>query len=176
MSRALPGLLASLLVLFGLASSVSAQDVIADSSLLTTVLFPVAPPVPLTTAANAAISDAAQPRQTFTHATEARRQGRPALLPALYAAQGALQAMDAHSTFSAIRGGAHEANPLMKGVASNTGAMVAVKAGVAAGTIWMAESMWKRGNRAAALATMLVANGVAAVVVAHNYQLAHQLQ
>src|SRR5262245_44384605 len=60
---------------------------------------------------------------------------RPALLPPLYASTIVLQALDAHSTMSAIRNGAHEANPLMQGVAKNDGAMLAVKAGVAAGTI-----------------------------------------
>ena len=50
----------------------------------------------------------------------------------------------------------------MQGVVQNKGAMMAVKAGVAAGTIFLAERMWKRGNRVGAIATMLVANGVTA--------------
>ena len=104
------------------------------------------------------------------------RVRRPALLPALYVAQGALQAMDIHSTYSAIDRGAHEANPLMKNVVGNKGAMMAVKAGVAASTIWMAESMWKRGNRVGAIVTMIAANSVTGFVVAHNYKVAGQLQ
>ena len=106
---------------------------------------------------------------------KAARVVRP-LLPALYVAQGALQAMDVHSTYSAISGGAHEATPLMKNVVGNKGAMLAVKAGVAASTIWMAESMWKRGNRVGAIVTMIAANSVTGFVVAHNYKLARQLR
>ena len=65
------------------------------------------------------------------------------MLPALYVAQGALQAMDMHSTMQAISRGAHEANPMMQGVVNNKGAMLAVKAGVAASTILMSEKMWR---------------------------------
>jgi len=41
---------------------------------------------------------------------------------------------------------------------------------------WMAERMWKKGNRAGAIATMLIANGVTAVVVANNYKVASSLR
>ena len=79
--------------------------------------------------------------------------------------------MDVHSTYSAISRGAHEANPLMKGVVDNKGAMMAVKAGVAASTIWMAECDVEEGQpRRARSSTMIVANSVTAVVVAHNYK------
>jgi O-antigen ligase len=64
----------------------------------------------------------------------------------------------------------------MKGVVGNRGAMMAVKAGVAASTIFLAEKMWKRGNRAGAIATMLIVNGVTAAVVANNYKVASTLR
>ena len=191
MNRLLPSLVAAALltITFG-QSPVAAQDLIAGNTLSTAVLFPASlvstvPTVPPTVSAAAVatgVETAAVPAQRAVTAQRFLRpnlpfdQGRPAMLPALYVIQGALQAMDAHSTFSAIGRGAHEANPLMQGVASNKGAMLAVKAGVAVGTIWMAESMWKRGNRLGAIVTMIAANSVAAIVVAHNYRLASRLQ
>jgi hypothetical protein len=100
---------------------------------------------------------------------------RPALLPPLYASTIVLQVLDAHSTMSAIRNGAHEANPFMQGVAKNNGAMLAVKAGVAASTIFFAEKMWKR-NRVGAVAMMVALNTIDALVVVHNYGVASRLR
>ena len=177
MFRSLPSLLAgSFVALVAMQSPAAAQDLVAAN---TTTLFPVAPLVPAPVAAIAAPAPVAEalPKPAFTRPTmPAKSFSRPALLPALYVAQGALQAMDAHSTFQAISRGAHEANPVMQGVVGNKGAMVAVKAGVAASTILMSECLWKRGNRAGAIVSMIVANSVTAVVVAHNYRLASQLQ
>lgn len=64
-----------------------------------------------------------------------RALARPVVLPALYASYAALQAYDLYSTRQALGRGAQESNPLMQGVVGNTGAFVALKAGVAAGTI-----------------------------------------
>jgi hypothetical protein len=93
----------------------------------------------------------------------------------MYAATVALQALDAHSTLTAIGHGAQEANPVMKGVVGNRGALLAVKAGAAAGTIYIAEKLWRR-NRAGAIVLMAVVNGVTAAVVAHNYKVAGRLR
>jgi hypothetical protein len=175
MSRVLPGIFAASLALFGLPSLATAQELAAANAISATTLFPTTPLVPAAGAPMTA--EAAEPSTpTFVRSSVAKPQGRPTLLPALYVAQGALQAMDVHSTYSAIGGGAHEVNPFMKNVVGNKGAMLAVKAGVAASTIWMAESMWKRGNRVGALITMIAANSVTGFVVAHNYKLARQLR
>ena len=178
MSRMLPGMFVAFIAVFGVHSPAAAQELAAANTISAAILFPTTPLVPSSpvTAApvKAEATEAATP--AFVRSGLPKSQGRPALLPALYAAQGALQAMDAHSTYSAINGGAHEANPLMKGVVGNKGAMLAVKAGVAASTIWMAESMWRRGNRVGAIVTMIAANSVTGLVVAHNYKLARQLQ
>ena len=91
------------------------------------------------------------------------------------AAVTVLQALDAHSTMSAIRNGAHEANPFMQGVAKSNSAMLAVKAGVAASTIFFAEKMWKR-NRVGAVAMMIALNTIDAMVVVHNYGVASRLR
>jgi len=175
MSRVLPGMFVASLVFFGLQTPAAAQELAAANTISAAILFPTPALVPATAApAKTEVAEVASP--TFNRSSLARPQRRPSLLPALYVAQGALQALDATSTYSAINNGAHEANPLMKQVVGNKGAMLAVKAGVAASTIWMAESMWKRGNRVGAIATMMAANSVTAFVVAHNYKLAHQLQ
>lgn len=182
MFRSLPIVVASAAFLtLGAAAPASAQELVAASITTSSVLFPVAPivaapvVVPVAAAAVEAAEAEAQ-RPTFDRAIDAPRNSRPLMLPVLYASQIALQALDAHSTYSAMNRGAVEANPLMKGVVKNKGAMMAVKAGVAAGTIYMAERMWKRGNRLGAIATMLVVNGVTAAVVANNYKVASGLR
>ena len=175
MSRVLPGMFVASLFVFGMHTPAAAQELAAANTISATNLFPATPLVPATVAPiKAEAAEASAP--TFVRSSLSQPQRRPGLLPALYVAQGALQAMDAHSTYSAISGGAHEANPLMKNVVGNKGAMLAVKAGVAASTIWMAESMWRRGNRVGAIVTMIAANSVTGFVVAHNYKLARQLQ
>ncbi len=179
MFRSLPSLLAGTFVaLVAMQSSAAAQDLVAANT--TTVLFPaIAPLVPApATAVAAAPAAEAVPTPIFTRPTMHAEKsiGRPSMLPALYVAQGALQAMDMHSTMQAISRGAHEANPLMQGVVGNKGAMMAVKVGVAASSIFLAERMWKKGNRAGAIAAMLVANSVTAIVVANNYKVSSSLR
>ena len=93
---------------------------------------------------------------------------RPAVLPALYVGSALLQAFDAYSTMKAINMGATEANPLMKGAASNPFALIGIKATVTAASILAAERMWKSHNRVGAIATMVVSNGFMAWVAMHN--------
>ena len=100
---------------------------------------------------------------------------RPALLSTLYVSYAALQAYDVYSTKQALALGAREANPLMKGVVGNTGAFIALKAGVAAATIVAAERLWKT-NKPAAIAVMIAGNSVAAIVAARNARTLGQLR
>jgi len=100
---------------------------------------------------------------------------RPATLTALYASYGALQAYDVFSTRQALARGAREANPLMQGVVGNTGAFVAMKAGVAVATIAAAEKLWKT-NKPAAIGVMIAGNSVAAIVAARNARTLGQLR
>jgi hypothetical protein len=95
-------------------------------------------------------------------------------LPALYAVTAVTQLLDAHSTMAALGKGAREANPVMQGVATHGGALLAVKAGAAVGTVFMAEKMWRR-NRAGAIATMVLVNVVTGAIAAHNYSVASRL-
>ena len=183
MRRSLPRLFAIALVVFSLlvlaSANVSAQELVASNVINTSTVLPAAMtstvlfPAPATTTVKAAEVSAPIPSMTQpSRFTDARR---PTALPALYASTALLQALDVHSTMTAIDAGAHEANPLMKGVATNKGAMLAVKAGVAGATIFMAEKMWKR-NPVGAVAMMAVVNSVNAFVVAHNYQVARSLR
>lgn len=96
-----------------------------------------------------------------------RAQERPAALQLLYGSYAALQIADVVSTRRALAAGATEANPLMKSAAGSSGAMLAVKAASAAGTIYLAERTWKK-HRTGAIVLMAVLNGVSAAIVAHN--------
>ena len=55
------------------------------------------------------------------------------------------------------------------------GALLAVKMGAAAGTVFVAEKLWRR-NRVAAIALMVAVNVATAGIAAHNYSVASQLQ
>jgi hypothetical protein len=189
MVRSLPSVVAATLVAVGLSQSpAGAQDLVAANALSNAVIYsavPLAPvPASVTMAAAAVAShvETAAPSTSasgpkFYHAyAEPQAQGRPLVLPPLYAMQAALQALDVRSTFSAISLGAHEANPVMQPLAKNQAGMMAVKAGIAAATIVMSEKMWRGGNRTGAIVSMIAANGVTAMVVAHNYRIVNQLQ
>lgn len=93
---------------------------------------------------------------------------RPMLLPSLYAGSAVLQGYDAYSTLTALKSGATEANPLMKGLTKSPAAFVAIKAGVAMASIMSAERMWKDNHRVAAVIMMVASNGMMAAVAAHN--------
>lgn len=96
-----------------------------------------------------------------------RPETRPSVLPAMYAALGALQAFDVYSTKRALGAGANEANPLMRRSAGNSGAMLAVKALSTAGTIYFTERVWKK-NRKGAVVLMAAINGVTAAIAMRN--------
>jgi Domain of unknown function (DUF5658) len=96
-------------------------------------------------------------------------QPRPGALVPLYASFATLQALDVHSTSRALDQGAVEANPMMKGLAGNPTALLAVKAAGTAGVIFASEKMWKK-NRAAAVFFMVAGNSAVAWVVQNNYR------
>jgi len=189
MVRSLPSVAAAVLVGIGLfPSPAAAQDLLAANTASSAVLYSAVPlaPVPasvtLSAAAVATKAESASPAEStgpkYFHAfvTPKEAPSRPIALPALYAMQAGLQAMDVRSTFTAISLGAHEANPIMKPLAKNQATMMAVKAGVAASTILMSEKMWRGGNKMGAIVSMVAANAVTAMVVAHNYRVVNQLQ
>ena len=95
-------------------------------------------------------------------------QSRGILVP-LYVSFATLQALDAHSTLRALNAGATEANPIVAGVAGRPVALVAMKAGVAASTIYLVEKVRVKSRRAA-LVLMAALNSAYAAIVAHNYR------
>jgi hypothetical protein len=150
MRRILVGSLVGLLLT---ASSAFAAD---DDTTLTPAMAAVA----TTLAQPALASGNFAPRRVAT--------GRPLVLPTLYASSALLQGYDAYSTLSAIKHGATEANPLMKGVTRSPVAFIGLKAGVTVMSIMAAERMWKNNNRLGAVLTMVASNSMMAMVAAHN--------
>ena len=127
-------------------------------------------------AADAADAASAAAPAIVVPARVERALARPAVLPALYVGYAALQAYDVYSTRQALGRGAREANPLMQGVVGNQGAFVALKAGVAAGTILAAERLWKHDKKAAAIGVMVASNVVATMVASRNARTLRQLR
>jgi hypothetical protein len=87
----------------------------------------------------------------------------------MYVTFASLQMLDAHSTLRAVNAGAVEQNPLMRGLTDKPVAFVALKAGVAASTIVLADKMRGR-SRVGAVVMMAALNSAYAMVVAHNYR------
>ena len=123
---------------------------------------------PSTTIADSAQSrpvDLIVPRGEGSFSTSIRRS--------MYVSFAALQIMDGISTRKALSGGAREANPMMSGIAGNSAALFAVKAGTAAATTFFAERLARKHPRAATI-MMAVLNTTYAAIVAHNYRVARQ--
>jgi hypothetical protein len=94
------------------------------------------------------------------------------LLNSLYASTAITQALDVHSTLAAFKRGGVEGNPIMGGVASNHAALFATKAAVAVGTILAARQIAKH-NKVAAIAALVGINSAYAMIISHNYSVAH---
>jgi hypothetical protein len=95
---------------------------------------------------------------------------RPVVLTALYSSFVGLQALDVHSTMSAVRSGAgQEMNPALQRLAGSPAAMFAVKAGATASIIMASERLRKNHRPLAAVVLMIGANAAYAMVAAHNY-------
>lgn len=94
---------------------------------------------------------------------------RPAALVPLYVAFAGLQVLDAHSTLSAVEGGARETNPVIRQALGNTAGMLALKSGAAVGVVLLTEKLWPR-NRTAAVLTMIAINSAYVTIAAHNYR------
>jgi len=93
---------------------------------------------------------------------------RPGLLPALYVSLAGLHAVDAYTTSKGLSQGAVESNPMMRGVAGNRAMLWAVKGGATAGSIVIAERLWKNNKKGQAIAVMLATNGMMAAVSVRN--------
>jgi hypothetical protein len=118
--------------------------------------------------------------QSFaTDGTEVRQIKNSSALTAslvgLYASTVTLQMLDVRSTYAVIGRGGAEGNPVMAGVVQNKGSFIALKAGLAAGTILAAHQLAKH-NKVAAVVTLVALNSAYASVVAHNFDLARQMR
>ncbi len=105
-----------------------------------------------------------------------RTATRGAVLPSLYVSLAALNLYDGYSTGVGLRRGAVEANGALKGFAGNAVARYTVKVGATALSIYMAERLWKKGQRAQAIALMVVSNGMMTAVAARNASVLRQLR
>jgi hypothetical protein len=147
-----------------LSATIATPTFAADATDAQSPALSIAPATIAAAAASAAPGAAAQdfaPRTSFKY-------GRPSLLPALYATSAALQGYDTYSTLSALKNGAREANPIMKGIVNNPAAFVAMKAGVTTASIMAAERLWKGNHRMGAIGLMVASNVMMGVVAAHN--------
>jgi hypothetical protein len=124
----------------------------------------------------AAAANAAPAASTDLATRSTFKYGRPSMLPALYATSAALQGYDTFSTLNALRNGAREANPFMKGIVNNPAAFVAMKAGVTTASIMAAEQLWKNHHRAGAIGMMVASNVMMGMVAAHNSRVLSQLK
>jgi hypothetical protein len=123
-------------------------------------------PLPTTTPPRAATLGAdVEPVPTAPSVVAARRG---ALLPTLYVSLAGLNAVDAYTTTKGLSMGATEANPLLKTIAGNQAAFWALKGGVTAGSIVVAERLWRKHRRVEAIAVMVISNGMMAAVAARN--------
>lgn len=94
---------------------------------------------------------------------------RPGMLVPLYITFAGLQALDAHSTLTAVRAGAQETNPVVRGALGNTAGLILLKGGTAAAVVVLNERLWRR-NRTAAVLTMVALNSAYMTIAAHNYR------
>jgi hypothetical protein len=115
-----------------------------------------------------AADEAVDPGVVFKQKAAETPIARGAALPVLYGVLAGLQAYDGWSTVSAVNRGAVEANPTMARVATNPGAMWALKIGATSASIYAAETLWRRHRRAEAIATMVAVNGMMVVVATRN--------
>ena len=94
---------------------------------------------------------------------------RPRILIPLYCVFAGLQIADANSTYSAVRRGIGESNPLMMGLAGSPAGLATAKLATTATTIAATELLWRR-NRKAAVITTIALNVAYGAIVAHNYR------
>jgi len=108
-------------------------------------------------------------RETLPEPAQPTKNRPRGVLVPLYVSFAALQALDVHSTLRAVDAGGVEQNPFLKGLVNQPAALIALKGGIAASTILVADKL-QRHNRIGAIAAMAALNSVYATVVAHNYR------
>jgi len=109
----------------------------------------------------------------FAQERDQVNRDRPAPLVPLYVSFAALQALDVHSTLTALDAGGREANPMIRSTLGNPAGLFLLKAGTAAGVVLITERLWRR-NRTAAVVMMIALNSAYATMAANNYRLGQQ--
>ncbi len=97
------------------------------------------------------------------------------VLTALQAATIATQMLDVHSTATALKVGAAEANPLMGGLVNNKAAFIGVKAAMGAGLVYATHHIAK-DNKMLAIVTSAAINSAYLMIARHNYKVARNLR
>jgi hypothetical protein len=97
------------------------------------------------------------------------------VLNALQAATIATQMLDVHSTATALKAGATEANPLMGGLGNNKAALIGVKAAVGAGLVYVTHQLGKE-NKVMAIVTSATINSAYLMIARHNYKVARSFR
>jgi len=92
---------------------------------------------------------------------------------AVYASTALLHILDIDSTTKALKRGAVESNPFMKGVVNNRGAFIATKAAIAAASIYATHRMAKNNKLGAILASTAI-NSAYLLIVKNNYSIANR--
>jgi len=108
-------------------------------------------------------------RETLPELAQPTKNRPRGVLVPLYVSFAALQALDVHSTLRAVDAGGVEQNPFLKGLVNQPAALIALKGGIAASTILVADKL-QRHSRIGAIVAMAALNSVYATVVAHNYR------
>ncbi len=94
--------------------------------------------------------------------------GRPAGLLPLYVSLLGIQAADAYTTITGVRGGAVERNAIVGAFGADGAGGIALKAASVAGTIFAAEHLWRR-HPMRAIVLMTAVNCGLAIVAANNF-------
>jgi len=115
---------------------------------------------------DAAVTETA-PAVSTAGSPEAPASARAAL-SALYGTLVGLQAYDGWSTVAAVKRGAVETNPVVSAALSNPSGMWALKIASTGGSIYAAETLWRRHRHVEAIATMVAVNGMMVAVAARN--------
>ncbi len=119
---------------------------------------------------------AAAPEQlSRPYRSDLRQPGPSPVMLSLYASTAIMQALDVHSTLTALGNGAVEANPLLSGVTGRKAAFIALKAGVAFSTVMAAHNM-ARHNKVAAIVSLVAIDSAYAMIISHNYKVARSLR
>jgi hypothetical protein len=100
---------------------------------------------------------------------------RGGALPLLYASLNGLQAYDGFSTSRGLRKGAVESNTLMATLVKHPVALWGAKTGTTFASIYIAEGLWKRRRRGAAIAMMVASNAMMIGVASNNAKVLRRL-